>query len=216
MGRPGEVSLLFSFFLLLGNMMHGTRGQYEILYDNYDFEDYDESDYDYGDEAGAEDEYGPHYGVEPAPSDNEEGRPPTAGPQNQEFTPMCNNENCWIRVDWEPPPRDTWMSCLLGYRVGLGQPGIEPWAWMNDEGTHIDLRSDNGSDRLFFDLRSDRLFFFEEAEGTNHSLTIRNIEYDVVNEVVIEVFNPYGVQNWYSEKGRIRSVRTPPGLLLYF
>merc|ERR1712172_342899 len=47
------------------------------------------------------------------------GTPPTYGPQNQEFTPMCNNENCWIRVDWEPPPRDAWMSCLLGYRVGF-------------------------------------------------------------------------------------------------
>ena len=46
------------------------------------------------------------------------GSPPTAYPQNRAFTPTCNNENCWIRVDWEPPPRDTWMSCLLGYRVG--------------------------------------------------------------------------------------------------
>ena len=46
------------------------------------------------------------------------GSPPMAHPQNRAFTPACNNENCWIRVDWEPPPRDTWMSCLLGYRVG--------------------------------------------------------------------------------------------------
>ena len=118
---------------------------------------------------------------------------------------MCNNENCWIRVDWEPPPRDTWMSCLLGYRVGLrkyetrnyfesiSNPYAD-WTWMNDEGTHRDLRSD-------------KLFFFEEAEGTNHSLTIRNLEYDESNEIKIEVFNPYGS---FSES---RIVRTPPGSL---
>merc|ERR1719370_451125 len=92
------------------------------------------------------------------------GSPPTGFPENHEFTPDCNNENCWIRVDWEPPPRYTWMSCLLGYRVGFRKDGNgDDFTWMNDEGTHRDLRSD-------------KLFFFEESEGTNHSLTIRNLE----------------------------------------
>ena len=104
---------------------------------------------------------------------------------------MCDKENCWIRVDWEPPPRDTWMSCLLGYRVGYQTDVM--WTWINDEGTHRDLRSD-------------KLFFFEEAEGTNHSLTIRNLEFQTAYEVTIEVFNPYGAgQSWN------KPVRTPPG-----
>merc|ERR1719249_308054 len=62
------------------------------------------------------------------------GSPPTAFPENQEFTPDCNNEDCRIRVDWEPPPRDTWMSCLLGYRVGFRKDGTgtgteDEWTW---------------------------------------------------------------------------------------
>ena len=106
---------------------------------------------------------------------------------------MCNNEKCWIRVDWEPPPRDTWMSCLLGYRVGYRKPGNE-WNWMNDKGTHIDQRSD-------------KLFFFEEAEGTNHSLTINYCDFRDNYEVIIEVFNPFGRtprEHWHE-------VVTPPG-----
>ena len=107
---------------------------------------------------------------------------------------MCGNENCWIRVDWEPPPRDTWMSCLLGYRVGFRKDGSgDDWTWMNDEGTHRDLRSD-------------KLFFFEEAEGTNHSLTIHNLDFETHYEVIIEVFNPHGIGHF-----RIHEVDTPPG-----
>ena len=66
---------------------------------------------------------------------------------------------------------------------------------MNDEGTHRDLRSD-------------KLFFFEEAEGSNHSLTIRNLEHLTGYLVTIEVFNPNGA--FISE---IIPVFTPPGYL---
>merc|ERR1712130_966193 len=175
MGRLGEVSLFLALFLLLG-ILHGTRAQYDSTLD--DFEDYDEREYDFVEDE--EEDY-QEEDAEPEPERVEAadaGETPTAGPQNQEFTPMCNNENCWIRVDWSPPPRDTWMSCLLGYRVGFRKPG-DDWTWMNDEGTHIDLRSD-------------KLFFFEEAEGTNHSLTIHNLDYETNYEIVIDVFNPYG------------------------
>ena len=65
---------------------------------------------------------------------------------------------------------------------------------MNDEGTHVDLRSD-------------KLFFFEEAEGTNHSLTIHNLDFETTYEVVIEVFNPHGEAPW----GPPNLVATPPG-----
>ena len=114
---------------------------------------------------------------------------------------MCNNENCWIRVDWEPPPRVSWMSCILGYRVSFRKRyrsgDVDDWTWMNDKGTHIDLRSD-------------KLFFFEEAEGTNHSLTIRNLDFETSYDVDIEVFNPYGRLR---EPGSL--VLTPPGSLFY-
>ena len=56
---------------------------------------------------------------------------------------------------------------------------------MNDEGTHRDLRSD-------------KLFFFEEAEGTNHSLTIRNLKFDTRYQILVKVFNPYGEFRPYS------------------
>ena len=224
MARPGEVAFLLALFVLLGRM-HGTRAQYED-YDDYDYEedDYDDDDEEYEDEDGypGYPSY-PSYGRPPRPSciededgycpcgygclrpqdDSEDGdvggSPPTAFPENQEFTPDCNNEDCRIRVDWEPPPRDTWMSCLLGYRVGFRKDGSgDDWTWMNDEGTHRDLRSD-------------KLFFFEEAEGTNHSLTIRNLEFQTAYEVTIEVFNPYGAgQSWN------KPVRTPPGYFIYF
>ena len=76
------------------------------------------------------------------------------------------------------------MSCLLGYRVGFSD-GLDEPTWINDEGTHRDLRSD-------------KLFFFEEAEGTNHSLTIRNLKFDTRYRVLVEVFNPHGGSRVYS------------------
>ena len=189
MGRLGEVALLLVLFVLLG-MLHGTRAQYDGPWD--DFEDYDEREYDFVEDEDYEEEDAE---PEPEPDEADEGgEPPRDSPQNQEFTPRCNNENCWIRVDWEPPPRDTWMSCLLGYTVGFRQPGQE-WTWLDVEGTHRDLRSD-------------KLFFFEEAEGTNHSLTMRNLEHETDYEVVIEVFNPYGQKPLPAYRPL---VSTPPG-----
>ena len=192
MGRLGEVALLLALFVLLGSMS-GTRAQY----DEYDYEDYDEADYD-EDEDVEEDYQEREADTSATPEETGEGGiSPTAGAQNQEFAPMCNNENCWIRVDWEPPPRHTWMSCLLGYRVGFRKLGLglgqRDWVWMNDEGTHIDLRSD-------------KLFFFEEAEGTNHSLTIPNLDFETEYGIIIEVFNPHG-----NGLFRVHEVDTPPG-----
>merc|ERR1719341_1727686 len=188
MGRLGEVALLLTLFLLLG-----TRAQYNGPWD--DFEDYDEHEYDFVEDEDIEEEdfeeEDADAGAEPEAAD-EGGEPPMAGPQNQKFTPLCNYEYCWIKVDWEPPPRDTWMSCILGYRVGFRQPGNE-WDWINDEGTHIDQRSD-------------KLFFFEEAEGTKHSLTINWLDFEDTFEVIIEVFNPYGRTPW----GNWHEVVTPP------
>merc|ERR1719391_315372 len=190
MGWPGEVAFLLALFVLLGTL-HGTRAQYE----DYGLEDFDESDDDFacrlgygdacgGEEADLEEEFADDSRDTETDVDRDNwGSPPMAGAVelNQEFTPDCNNENCWIRVDWEPPPRDTWMSCLLGYRVGFRK-----------DGTHRDLRSD-------------KLFFFEEVEGTNHSLTIPNLEHQTAYEVTIKPFNPYGAGRSWLER-----LRTPP------
>merc|ERR1711971_1327742 len=190
MGRPREVVLLLSLFVLLG-ALHGTRAQY----DNYDYEDYDEADnYDFAEDENVEEE---DYLEEDADASgdtedgDEGGKPPTTGPP-WSLNPMCDNDGCWIRVDWEPPPRETWMSCLLGYKLGFRKPG-EEWTWLYDEGTHIDLRSD-------------KLFFLKEAEGTNHSMTIRNLDYETGYSVVVVVFNPYGTQEWHEHP----LVYTPP------
>ena len=191
MGRLGEVALLLALFVLLGSM-HGTRAQY----DEYDYEDYGEADsYDYDEDEDTDEDYQEEDAdASAAPEEADEvGQVPLDDPENREFTPMCNNENCWIRVDWEPPPRGSWYSCLLGYRVGFRERGQYDFTWMNDEGTHIDLRSD-------------KLFFFEEAEHTNHSLTIRNLDFETEYEVVIEVSNPYG-----TKLSGQRTMATPPG-----
>merc|ERR1719295_485216 len=190
MARPGEVAFLLALFVLLGTLC-GTRAQYE----DYDDYGYNEDEYDYRDEEYEDEDAEPEDDGNNGDDGDDgvaEGSRAMANPQNQEFTPMCDKENCWIRVDWEPPPRDTWMSCLLGYQVGFRKMEDE-WTWMNVEG---------GTHR---DLRTDKLYFFEETEGTNHSLTIRNLEHQTEYVLTIEVFNPYGApisENFH--------VETPP------
>ena len=123
MGRPGKVAFLLSLFVLLGTL-HGTKAQYDFDYDDFGF---DEDDYDYEEEGdGYEGEEEEEHQEEVSGEDREEeGLSSTIpGPRNPEFTPMCNNENCWIRVDWEPSSP---TSCILGYRVGYRRP-TEPGA----------------------------------------------------------------------------------------
>ena len=131
----------------------------------------------------------------------------TAGPQNVELTSACDynncddcDDNCWIRVDWTPPPRDAWMSCLLGYRVGIRPWRVgarnrwtTDWIWTDDRGTH-------------HDLRLNKFFFYEEPEGTNHSLTMRDLDHTTTYEVKILTFNPEGGVHEESHE-----VNTPSG-----
>ena len=200
MGRSGEVVsiLLLAFFVLLG-IIHGTTAQY----DDYDDYEYEEDDYDYGEDED-EDEYEDEAeDSEDSEVVTEEGEPPQGHVEAQELSPDCNQENCWIRVDWQSLPRTSWMSCLLGYRVGFRRSDerLNPRSWRNnDEGTH------------HRDLRSGQKFFFEEAEGANHSLTIRNLDFATNYEVVIDVFNPFGgVRGEYEYEALQVQVATPPG-----
>ena len=133
--------------------------------------------------------------------DHNDGVPAlTAGPQNVELTPDCDDTSCWIRVDWSPPPRDAWMSCLLGYRAGIRPWRVgarnrwtTDWIWTDDRGTH-------------HDLRLNKFFFYEEPEGTNHSLTMRDLDHTTTYEVKILTFNPEGGVHEESHE-----VNTPPG-----
>ena len=232
MRLPGEVAFLLVLVLLLGTL-RGTRAESG----DYEYDDFAEDDYDYDDDYeerededgypsypgfalpdfdsdgvpddvdddddndGIDDDEDPDDDNDGIPDELEGGREGGSPPKGSPFpypTVDCNNENCWIKVDWEPPRRDDWMSCLLGYRLGFRKAGQHDWTWMNDEGTHRDLRSD-------------KLFFFEEAEGTNHSLTIRNLEHQTEYEITLKVFNPYG-----ENTGGIRPLLTPPGPFLCF
>ena len=199
--RHGEVALLFlTLFLLLR-----TRAQYNGPWD--DFEDYDESEYDFVEDEDMEEEedYQEKDVDANASTQAKEGEPPRCCLQNKTFTPMCNNENCWIRVDWEPPPRDTWMSCLLSYRVGFRKHGDREFTWITDEMTYINGVSPGVT--IIGDMDSDEPFFFDEAEGTNHSLTIPNLDFETNYEVVVAVLNPFGRR----PREEAHEVSTPPG-----
>merc|ERR1712172_137975 len=91
-----------------GDGLSGTRAKY----DDYDYEE-DDNDYDVGDDyedAELEDEDAELEESSGYFEDGyfEGGSSPQMPAQNEEFTTDCDKEkemeNCWIRVDWEPPP----------------------------------------------------------------------------------------------------------------
>ena len=199
MGRLREVALLLAVFLLLGS----TGAYYD--YEDYGDEDYDDDsdgildedyfgDDDYGnDDSDGDDDDGDH--EDDSVSVEELGTPPTGSVRNVLIHPSCNNDKCSIRVDWEPPRRDTWMSCLLGYKVGFRRR-YEEFTWIYDRSTATHT-----------DMRSNQIFFLEEAEGTNHSVMIPNLQYQTEYEIQIEVFNPHGEITGFHEY-----YTTPQGL----
>merc|ERR1719234_812575 len=241
MGRLREVALLLTFCLLLG-----STGAY------YEYEDYDEDgdgdddysilDEDYfGEEEIEEEDADAGDGSESV--ETPEGIPPTDGPLNRQYFPECNNEECWIRVDWEPPERGNWMSCMLGYKVGSSESDWDTQDFDHDgvpnsidedddnDGVPDDEDCDSDMDGIcddtaengkyydwnwiydrstgtHADVRSDQIFFLEEAEGTNHSLTIRNLKFDSSYWIDIVVFNPHGPQS--SQDRHVDRVATPP------
>ena len=84
----------------------------------------------------------------------------------------CNNKNCWIRVNWEPPPREIWMSCLWVTRLDSEKLKT----WMSVEGTHRDLRWGSLSGSLWrVDLQTDNAFL-EAGYGPHLQLTPRAFE----------------------------------------
>ena len=100
-----------------------------------------------------------------------------------------------IAVWWQPPSRDTWNSCLLGYRIVYRKKWTVTATFATVEGTYED--KDSGKD-----------YFFEEVEGTNHSYVIRNLDFETTYNVAVQVFNPYGK----NENEMDMEVTTQPGI----
>ena len=190
MGRPGRVTFLFAFLLLLDALHASVQNDY----DEFNFEEDDYIDYDDEDEHEE-----PEYDYEEEGTDisgttqTVTGASPQSAPLAQLVSSDCKDEGCEIEVGWTPPDGDT---CLRGYRVGsrLSGGSVEEWTWIDKfEGTHRDLTTG-------------KHFFLEEAEGTFHVQTIANLPYQTTYQVVIEVVTPFG-----SKKGNILEVTTPPG-----
>merc|ERR1719385_361571 len=116
MGRLREVALLLTLCLLLG-----STGAY------YDYDDFDEDgdgspDGDYDDDGILDEDY---YGEEDIGEEDvdtsdtsgsverPEGSPPRGDPTNRQYFPGCNNEECWIRVDWESSKRRSNKPAVL-------------------------------------------------------------------------------------------------------
>ena len=208
MGRLGKEA----FLLALLATMQVIRADYDYDDDYYD-DDYDDDDDWYDDPEDKDEDYQEkdrdlaqgsgqlgydRYEIEKMYDvyNVDKNKAPSNWPRKRVLTPKCNTENCWIRVDWEPPERDS-TSCLLHYRVAfmaLDELGRgEDWTWLPVEG-------------IFQDLRSNVQFFFEEPEGTNHSLTIQNLDFETKYEVKVEVFNTFA---WTEGPGLFAI--TPPG-----
>merc|ERR1719209_2348094 len=257
MGRLREVALLLIFCLLLRSTGAYFDEDGDGIPDDYYDDDFDEDgdgmpdDYDdgildeeyFGEEEIGEKEARPTEEDASVGSEEPEGTPPTGGPMNRQYFPECNNEECWIRVDWEPPERDTWMSCMIGYKVGSSESDWDTQDFDHDgipnsidedddnDGVPDDEDCDSDMDGIcddtaengkyydwnwiydrssgtHADLRSDQIFFLEEAEGTNHSLTIRNLKFDSSYWIDIVVFNPHGPQSSWDR--HVDRVATPP------
>ena len=109
---------------------------------------------------------------------------------------MCSETSEAVGTTWEHAQLE--FQKFLKIRIALfrryDEEGLsEPWTWLPVEG-------------VFQDLRSNVQFFFEEPEGTNHSLTIQNLDFETKYEVKVEVFNTFA----WTEGPRLYAT-TPPG-----
>ena len=137
---------------------------------SYDDEDFrarsgdEEDDYDYGEKPLWKRKEG------------EEHEPPFGA--IRKMTVLADQTT--ITINWQPPERETWNSCLLGYRVGIRRKNSsDPISFELVEGKYED--KETGKD-----------FFFEEVEGTNHTHVFPNLDFETTYVVAVQVFNPWG------------------------
>ena len=133
----------------------------------------------------------------PDGEDEEGQQPPSGRVKRMELSASQNS----ITVTWQPPDRETWYSCLLGYRVGhveMDPDHVGPWQvplFETVEGKYEEKESGKN-------------YFFEEVEGSNHTFTILNLDPERMYRVSIQVFNPWGKNLMLTEQ----TIATEPGV----
>ena len=134
---------------------------------------------------------GSGYGL---PDDEEEGdgqEPPGGLVENMMVVPDQSSITIW----WQPPRRETWNSCLLGYQIGYRKEnGLTTYETVDGTYKH----KESGKD-----------YFFEEVEGTNHSYVIQNLDSESTYMVGVQVFNPWGKDQMMVKE---MQVTTKPGI----
>ena len=136
-------------------------------------------------------------GEEPDEEDEEGQEPPSGRVENMELSARQNS----ITVTWQPPDRETWNSCLLGYRVGhveMNPDHVGPWQTPLFETV----------EGKYEEKESGKNYFFEEVEGSNHTFTILNLSPERTYRVSIQVFNPWGKNLMLTEQ----TIETEPGV----
>ena len=117
-----------------------------------------------------------------------------------------------ITVWWQPPSRETWNSCLLGYRIGYRKKIGIPRDIKLGEALFLALPHPDPTyetvEGTYEDKESGKDYFFEEVEGTNHSYVIRNLDSESTYLVGVQVFNPWG----RNQNLRETEVTTKPGI----
>ena len=87
------------------------------------------------------------------------------------------------RVEWKTPPRDSWHSCLLGYTVVYEEIRID------DQPTNKSYVRVAGD---YVNQADNKNYFFEEEEGTNHSITLTGLKPKTNYSFKVFAFNPFG------------------------
>ena len=146
---------------------------------------------------GDDDDFGSGEELVPDGEDEEGQAPPSGRVENMELAASQNS----ITVTWQPPDRETWNSCLLGYRVGyveMDPSHVGPWQvplFETVEGKYEEKESGKN-------------YFFEEVEGSNHTFTILNLAPERTYRVSVQVFNPWGKNLMLTEQ----TIATEPGV----
>ena len=138
-----------------------------------------------------DEDLGSGYGL-PDDEEEEDGQEPPGGlVENM----VVVADQSTITISWQPPRRETWNSCLLGYQLRYRKEnGLTTYETV--EGTYEDKES--GKD-----------YFFEEVEGTNHSYVIRDLDSESTYTVGVQVFNPWGKDQMLVKE---LEVTTEPGI----
>ena len=118
-----------------------------------------------------------------------------------------------ITIWWQPPSRETWNSCLIGYRIGYRKKS-KPRKYTLGQALMFGMPPPDSDpiyetvEGKYEDKESGKDYFFEEVEGSNHSYVIRNLDSESTYLLGVQVFNPWG----RNQNLRETEVTTKPGI----